>query len=397
MSWQEQRYHNEMAVQALEYDNTSAVAHPLLAKWDLRSEYERLARPEAPAVGELKKIDKMTSTVGLANGMALGFDGTTGAIIKLLSGDGTTTWADDNHPMAGFSYQTLNDSDWKPFTYDYINGHGMSQGFCKPGSNNYSEQMHFHPVMTALYVNDLSCVSNPSAAGAPYAGAPYAGASCRTVLVEMEMPTRAVQRYGSPSKLYLNVTVAAEPVPPMATRNANTRVGSTRGSSSKLLLALTFVEKTPTMIGESMMLTFKPALPLLTTKAWAMDKLGSPVDPEDVQDGGNQMNHGVWSGVTATDQHGATMHLNSLDAPNMCPVTADYPYGNPLPAGSDGLKQLAAGSVKGMGVNIHNNLWNTNYPLFYPYYDKLHCPNGDPFTCSNRNGLFRFELTLSTQ
>ena len=38
------------------------------------------------------------------------------------------------------------------------------------------------------------------------------------------------------------------------------------------------------------MLIFNPALSLLTTKVWAMDKLGSPVDPEDVQDGGNQIN-----------------------------------------------------------------------------------------------------------
>jgi hypothetical protein len=35
------------------------------------------------------------------------------------------------------------------------------------------------------------------------------------------------------------------------------------------------------------MLIFKPSLAMLTTKAWTMDKLGSPVDPEDVQDGGN--------------------------------------------------------------------------------------------------------------
>jgi hypothetical protein len=38
------------------------------------------------------------------------------------------------------------------------------------------------------------------------------------------------------------------------------------------------------------MLIFNPALSLLTTKVWAMDKLGSPVDPEDVQDGDNQIN-----------------------------------------------------------------------------------------------------------
>ena len=41
----------------------------------------------------------------------------------------------------------------------------------------------------------------------------------------------------------------------------------------------------------------------------------------------------------------------------MCPMTPDYPLGNPLPAGSDGLLPLATGSVFGMGVNLFNNLW----------------------------------------
>ena len=46
----------------------------------------------------------------------------------------------------------------------------------------------------------------------------------------------------------------------------------------------------------------------------------------------------------------------SLDASNMCPQTPDFPWGNPLPAGSNGLLPLAKGSVFGMGVNLHNNL-----------------------------------------
>ena len=39
---------------------------------------------------------------------------------------------------------------------------------------------------------------------------------------------------------------------------------------------------------------------------------------------------------------------------------------------------------------------NTNYPLFYPYYDQKYCPGGDPLKCSNRNLKFRFELELSS-
>ena len=94
----------------------------------------------------------------------------------------------------------------------------------------------------------------------------------------------------------------------------------------------------------------------------------------------------------ATTKNGATIRIVSLDAPNMCPQTKDWPHGNPLPAGSDGLLQLKPGSVFGMGVNLHNNLWNTNYPLYYPYYDSSYCST--PYDCQNKNSKFRLALEL---
>ena len=84
---------------------------------------------------------------------------------------------------------------------------------------------------------------------------------------------------------------------------------------------------------------------------------------------------------------GGSFQVISLDAPNMCPQTPDFPWGNPLPAGSEGLVQLAPGSVFGMGVNLQNNLWGTNYPLYYPYYDAAYCTS--PLQCDNADTRFR--------
>lgn len=101
----------------------------------------------------------------------------------------------------------------------------------------------------------------------------------------------------------------------------------------------------------------------------------------------------MWDGgVTATTEAGNTIQVVSLDASNMCPQTPDFPWGNPLPAGSDGLLQLKTGSVFGMGVNLHNNLWNTNYPLYYPYFDPRYCSS--PLDCANDNARFRFRVHL---
>jgi hypothetical protein len=146
------------------------------------------------------------------------------------------------------------------------------------------------------------------------------------------------------------------------------------------------------MVGESTMLGFEPAGGLRETAAWAMDKLGVGIDPEDVLAGGNQMNHAVDSGVQATAADGRTLVLTTLDAPVVCPITPDYPQGYPLPAGSPGLLPLQRGSVLGMGINLHNNLWNTNYPLYYPFYDHRYCKG--PLDCSNANMRFRFELAF---
>ena len=79
------------------------------------------------------------------------------------------------------------------------------------------------------------------------------------------MPAGAVRDYGGAfTDAWLNVTAAA---------------------AEELTLELTTVGKTPTLIGESTMLTFSPSLALKPVGAWALDKLGSQVDPEDVVDG----------------------------------------------------------------------------------------------------------------
>jgi hypothetical protein len=71
----------------------------------------------------------------------------------------------------------------------------LSLQYISAGSNPYSEQKHWVPTMTALYVDDLACVStsasttsttSPTGAGADAAG------GCTTVVVEMDMPGAAV-------------------------------------------------------------------------------------------------------------------------------------------------------------------------------------------------------------
>ena len=72
-----------------------------------------------------------------------------------------------------------------------------------------------------------------------------------------------------------------------------------------------------------------------------------------------------------------TLQIASLDAPIVMPMTTVFPWGNPLPYPP----QPTGENPFGMSYNLVNNLYNTNYILFYPYL------------AGDENSLFRFELS----
>merc|ERR1719362_2146033 len=337
-SWAEQRVFNELAVLALEEKG-----HPLAA--EVRWELAAIERVTIPEVRGLTKVGRDTE-ITLAGGVTIGIGGD-GALTTLRSKSGVQ-WASAGQPMGAFVYQTFNDSQWKPFTYAYMNDHQMQAGFCKPGSNNYSEGRIWKPEVQQLYVEGSS-------------------SSASRVVAEMEMTPKTRSVYGAPAKVYLEI----------------------RGTSRGIDLNFTLVGKLPVMIGESSSVLFQPAAAPKAVKGgspWRVDKLGQMVDPEGVQDGGNQYNHGVWDGAVFSSTRGSLV-LKTLDSGIVNPMTKSFPIGNPLPASYNeedakagrGLSRLEPGSVVGMAVNVHNNLWNTNYALFYPYYDARYCDS--PLSC----------------
>ena len=121
MSWAEQRRHNEMAVQALE-----VAGHHLASS--VRARYEALSNVVAPDVSKLHVLKNMDAKVNI--GSAILQFSSNGALSSFVTKT-RYEWAGPENLLGLLSYQTLNESDWKPFTYDYINGHGESGGFCK--------------------------------------------------------------------------------------------------------------------------------------------------------------------------------------------------------------------------------------------------------------------------
>ena len=91
---------------------------------------------------------------------------------------------------------------------------------------------------------------------------------------------------------------------------------------------------------------------------WSMDVLGSDVDPLDVAEGASRGLHAVTAGVKLTRADGASLALGSLDA---AVVRWDAPL--PFPTPLHAQPELA----RGASYLLHNNIWNTNYPAWYPF------------------------------
>lgn len=328
-AWAEQRNFGELAVLSLE-----EAGHPLATA--ARKEVDLIEKVTAPNLTGFREV-ALGTIAHLVGGVEVGF-GTDGSITRLRRGFGQADWASPESALGAFTYKTLNDSDWEPFSYSYMAHHTPQAGFWKPGSNNWTESTIFRPTATKLLVN----------------------ADNTSVVVEMVMPARSTERYGSWAKVYLAVSI--DPAVP-----------------HQLDLTYTTLGKGIVMIGESTSVTFQP-LPALkrssTSSAWSIDKLGHGIDPEGVQDGGNQFNHASWGGTTVQTAAGS-MTIKSLDAPNVNPMTKTFPIGNPLPASIDetlsksgkGMSQLPKGSVRGIAVNLHNNLWSeSSLHAPYPHY-----------------------------
>lgn len=71
-----------------------------------------------------------------------------------------------------------------------------------------------------------------------------------------------------------------------------------------------------------------------------------------------------------------------------------FPEGQPFPLtpAAASSQRTSPGNIIGVSVNLHNNLWNMNSPLFYPFYDPRFCSSPDD--CTDSNLKFRFRLHL---
>ncbi len=116
------------------------------------------------------------------------------------------------------------------------------------------------------------------------------------------------------------------------------------------------------------MFAFYPPLQNPQVSRWSAQVLkisnNTYVNVSSVIKNGSQYQHIAREATLSEASSGVRIALSSPDSPLMCPIVSNVKTPTPFPAPLD---PIAPSSIKGMAFNLHNNVWNTNYPLWYPF------------------------------
>lgn len=303
-SWKEQRGYLVDAVAAL----------PAALKPEAEDHLAHLA-PHRPDPAAFTPISDPAQPVQL-DPFSVALDSQTGALIHLAK-DGYD-WASPQAPIGAFWYETFSAEDYRRF-YRQYNAHKRAtrswalQDFTKPGIEQIATQHKtFFPRLTWAGRKDQEGQT--------------------AFLVKLEMPEESWQAYGAPRLVWLEITLPH--------------------SAPLVQFDLQWFDKTATRLPEAAWFSMVPQV--RQPRAWRMDKLGEWVSPYEVIRDGNRHLHAVGSGVRYEDA-GQRLWLDTLDTALVAPGKPSLlDFNNRQP-------DLRLG----WHFNLHNNVWGTNFPMWY--------------------------------
>ena len=303
-SWTEQRAYLESAVAAL--DNS-----PLAEEVRARLQALEPAVPDEDGFEVIADSSRLFDTAHFS----LCFDAASGAIAYLLEKKSRRLWADHDHALGLFRYQTFSQIDYDRFLGQYLASRPewSEPDFGKPGvAGAGGESRWWLPALSRLLCRE-------DEAGHHF-------------LLEMTLPPAATSQYGAPQLVSLAVSAPRQ--------------------EAALLFDLQWFQKPANRQPEAFWFSFCP----LTRRhgQWTMEKMGQSISPLDVVHNGNRKLHAVGRGVFYSDDKNE-LAIETLDAPLVAPGSPSLlNFDNEQPA-----------VEKGMHVNLYNNVWGTNFPLWY--------------------------------
>lgn len=306
-SWGEQRGYLRSAVGALGASPLACEARAALRK--LRPLSRPAARRPAPVSAA---ADFETRHFRVA------FDPDTGALRRLSAGRQGVEFAASRHPLGEVWFEVFDPRNYARFARQYLRLNDDIRwwaipDFCKPGLETVKGLRHerFQP----------RCVGIETAGNAA-----EPGWHCR-----LAMPRVAAERYGAPRLVRLTWQFPVE--------------------RPEVRLAVEWLDKAESRIPQAAWCSFVP--PLSAGAAWRFEKVGQAIDPRRVVARGNRRLHAVGESVMGFDRV-KRLRIETMDAPLVAPGEAsllDFHQRLPSPLG-------------GVHVNLYNNLWGTNFPLW---------------------------------
>eukprot|EP01105_Mastigella_eilhardi_P016897 TRINITY_DN3872_c0_g1_i1.p1 TRINITY_DN3872_c0_g1~~TRINITY_DN3872_c0_g1_i1.p1 ORF type:complete len:728 (+),score=198.55 TRINITY_DN3872_c0_g1_i1:284-2467(+) len=311
-SWQEQRDYISNAILAL------GSGSPLAQKINDALAELLPAIPDPVSEGYTTVALDATLTCG---DLTLSLDSQTGGITQLRNGATGRAWAASDRQLGQFIYQTFDGADFTEFLAEYFYTQPppswAQKDFGKPNVDNASpEHKTWNSPLAALWQKG----------------------DC-SALAQLAVPTEAFSKYGAPQTVWLRINIVADTV----------------------ALEYYLVNKTSTRLPEAAFVSFD-ADTSADTGAWYIVKSGERVDPLDIVTNGSCHLHSLdptadWNAAYATDD-GAGLYLRSLDGP-LASVGVLDAFPVPLTP--------AESIANGVGFNLWNNLWGTNYVQWFPF------------------------------
>lgn len=302
-SWKEQRGYIDAAVAALGDSPLSYEAKNRL----------NALNPRKPTQSDYQPITSPIET----RRFEIGFDPHTGAMTHLRDKVSKRIWADEDHPLGLFRYETFGAADYERFYRQYIinkraTRHWSIDDYTKPGLKAVGNTHHWwQPTLANISLWEHKDETN--------------------ILLELNGPEPAIKEFGCPAQIFIRLIV--------------------HQSAPVIEYDLSWFDKAACRIPEALWFSFIPRV--RPGGSWLMEKLGQWIRPTEVLKNGNRKLHAVQSGVQYTDAAGS-LGIDTLDAPLVAP-------GQPSLLDFNNRQPEVRG---GMHVNLYNNVWGTNFSMW---------------------------------
>lgn len=303
-SWEEKRSYIDRAVEKLPSAEKKEAVEVLTS-----------LRPSLSAVhgySELTNLDKVIKT----KYYDFRINASNGSLSYLKDKQTGKKWADDEHPLFLYSYQTFSNADYERFLSQYLikRVQWALEDFGKPGLEK---------------LNVISKMWNPTLVSAYYKKEKDA----TSVLLKMKVLDEKQQiAGGSPEEIYLHLDFP--------------------NNKKEIQATLKWFGKRAYRLPEASWFSF---IPVVEYGEWSVDKMGHMVNFRDVQSHGNRKMHACINDVRLEISDKREVTIKTSDAPLvMFGKSSLLDFNNKLPDVKDGARFC-----------LHNNMWGTNFTMWF--------------------------------